>query len=257
MSSAAKSRNIRISDADGLLEVQLNYRRSGSTVLRIGHSGTVTMGVPYGTPDAAIREILMVRAGWIRASIARALALRGRLDPIGSGTGMPDIVEFLGGSAQVVTLKSGRNSCRLLGGVLEVSVKDPADAGKVRKQIETWYKAAALELAEECMAAYWPKFAAMGYRMPVIKVRAMRTRWGSYHKHTNSISINLALIKAPREHMEYVMAHELAHLMHLDHSSGFRNALSDLMPDWKARRSKLRVWATSDQNGQMCLFVQD
>lgn len=257
MSSAAKSRNIRISDADGLLEVQLKYMRSGSTVLRINHSGAVTMGVPYGTPDAAVEGILKVKAGWIRASVARAAALRDRLVPISSGSGMPAKVEFMGRSAQVITLKSGKSGCQFEGGMFKVSVKDPDDAGAVRRQIEAWYKKAVLELAGECMASYWPKFAAMGYRVPVIKVRAMKSRWGSYHKHTNSISLNLALIKAPREHLEYVVAHELTHLMHLDHSSGFREALSGIMPDWKARRSELRVWATADTLGQLCLFAQD
>ena len=123
--------------------------------------------------------------------------------------------------------------------------------------IELWRKDFALELASGFFERYWPAFEARGYARPALRVRAMRTRWGSYSRRTNSISLNVSLIKAPAEFMEYVVAHELAHLTYLDHSPGFQGVLSDLMPDWKVRRRRLRSWATGGTDGHISRIVPE
>lgn len=250
MVSARKARKIAITDAAGGLEVQLTYRNSRSTVIRVSQSGAVRMGVPYGMPDAAIEDLLRLKLPWIRSSIAKAEAMGKQLAPLAESNGIPSSIQLLGGTFRVRAIKSEMQGCRLDGGALEVSVKDPSDGESVVRQIGLWYRAHALKLASGYFESYWPKFEAMGHEKPALRIRAMRTRWGSYSRRTNSISLNVSLIKAPAEFMEYVVAHELAHLMHLDHSPFFRDALSSLMPDWKARRRDLRAWATGCESGR-------
>ena len=67
----------------------------------------------------------------------------------------------------------------------------------------------------------------------------MKTRWGSCNPHKGYINLNLELIKNPKESIEYVVFHELSHLIHPNHSKEFYSYISAYMPDWKRRKEIL------------------
>jgi hypothetical protein len=67
----------------------------------------------------------------------------------------------------------------------------------------------------------------------------MKTRWGSCNYHKKFINLNLELIKKSRKSIEYVVFHELVHLIHPNHSPKFYNYLTLYMPDWKLRKEIL------------------
>jgi len=67
----------------------------------------------------------------------------------------------------------------------------------------------------------------------------MKTRWGSCNSQKGYINLNLELIKEPIRCIEYVVAHELAHLIHPNHSKEFYNYLSYLLPEWKELKKRL------------------
>ena len=69
----------------------------------------------------------------------------------------------------------------------------------------------------------------------------MKIRWGSCNPAKGYINLNSELIKKPRECIEYVVFHELAHLVHADDSAKFYNYLNLFMPDWKKRKEKLEA----------------
>jgi hypothetical protein len=72
-------------------------------------------------------------------------------------------------------------------------------------------------------------------------VRDMTSRWGSCSMKTRRITLNLKLFHKPDECVEYVIVHELCHLIHPDHGKGFYALLEKELPDWKARRKKLKM----------------
>jgi hypothetical protein len=72
-----------------------------------------------------------------------------------------------------------------------------------------------------------------------VRVREMKTRWGSCNPAKGYINLNLKLIEKPTECIEYVVFHELAHLVHADHSAKFYNYLNLFMSDWKRRKGRL------------------
>ena len=76
--------------------------------------------------------------------------------------------------------------------------------------------------------------------MPALKIRKMKTLWGSFSVK-RGITLNLELIKAPRECIEYVVIHELCHLFHLNHGPKFYNLLEQFLPDWTKRKHKLET----------------
>lgn len=101
---------------------------------------------------------------------------------------------------------------------------------------------------EECLALFtqmsdevFPLFSdVLKGKRPIIKVREMKTRWGSCNLRTHTITLNTRLAEKPRAAMEYVVMHEYVHFIHPDHQAGFHAEMARLMPDYKQRRKLLR-----------------
>lgn len=101
---------------------------------------------------------------------------------------------------------------------------------------------------EQCLALFnevsdgvFPRFEkVLGGQKPVIKVRDMRTRWGSCHPAKRQITLAARLALQPPQAIEYVVVHEYCHFMHPDHQAGFWALVESILPDWKARRALLR-----------------
>lgn len=80
----------------------------------------------------------------------------------------------------------------------------------------------------------------MGVRAGKVAYRNMTSRWGSCQPATGRICINVRLALYPPECLEYVVVHELCHLIERGHGPRFQAAMDRFMPDWRARRAKLR-----------------
>ena len=74
----------------------------------------------------------------------------------------------------------------------------------------------------------------MGVESTRIRIRLMKRKWGACRPHSGDIVFNLELIKYPEIAIEYVVLHELAHLIEPSHNARFKAVLSEHMPDWKA-----------------------
>lgn len=88
--------------------------------------------------------------------------------------------------------------------------------------------------------------ARMGVKAGAIRYREMVSRWGSCQPKTGSITLNTRLAGKCEACIEYVLVHELCHLIHPDHSPAFHGAMTRLMPDWRSRRARLNDHALSD-----------
>lgn len=101
-------------------------------------------------------------------------------------------------------------------------------------------RAALMALAREDLAARLAVLAPrLGRPVPPWQLSSARTRWGSCSAH-GRIRLNWRLILLPPELIDYVVAHELAHLIEMNHGPGFWSVVAGLCPDWRARRAELR-----------------
>ena len=80
----------------------------------------------------------------------------------------------------------------------------------------------------------------MGVRAGKLAYRSMTSRWGSCNPNTGRICINVQLAKYPPECLEYVVVHELCHLLERGHGPRFKALMDAFLPDWRERRAKLR-----------------
>ena len=96
-------------------------------------------------------------------------------------------------------------------------------------------------VVEECvpvLVAEWEPI--LGVKVNKLAYRNMKSRWGSCQPSTGRVCINVRLALYPPECLEYVVVHELCHLLVNGHGPQFWELMTRVMPDWKIRRSKLR-----------------
>lgn len=89
----------------------------------------------------------------------------------------------------------------------------------------------------EALVAKWEPV--MGVTVSGITVRLMKTRWGSCNVKTHHININLALLTKPPECLEYVVVHEMTHILEASHNEVFWDYMTQFYPDWKRVRKYL------------------
>ena len=83
------------------------------------------------------------------------------------------------------------------------------------------------------------RFEKYGVERPQLRIRDMKSRWGTCHVKKGIVTLNKRLLAAPRGAVEYVVLHELCHLIYPDHSKQFYDFLAVMMPDWKERKQLL------------------
>lgn len=103
-------------------------------------------------------------------------------------------------------------------------------------------------LVNETVDRLLPRFYKYGIKRPDMGFRTMKSRWGSCCKEKGWVHFNYRLIFYPVECTEYVVAHELAHLVEANHSRAFYQVLEEIMPDWRIWRSRLKDLPTEQEN---------
>ena len=91
----------------------------------------------------------------------------------------------------------------------------------------------------EILDEVYPAFIPYGVKKPKLRVRTMKSCWGSCMVNKGIITLNRKLLMKPRECIEYVVVHELCHFIHPNHSKEFYKFTEQFMPDWKERKACL------------------
>ena len=105
--------------------------------------------------------------------------------------------------------------------------------------IDKWYKNQAKKLFLERLDYQYSKFSRR-IPYPTLRIRKMTSRWGVCNIRTKVLTLNLELIKRDIKYLDYVIVHELSHLIHGDHSSSFWRLVEENMPDYKKYREEMK-----------------
>jgi len=143
---------------------------------------------------------------------------------------------YLGKKYILKIRQSEKDSVKLRGGNFEVFVRNPSNVSRVKQLMASWYKLNATRKFDQAFTSSLDNFD-LGH-IPEFRIQRMKNRWGSCSAN-GLISLNPEIIKAPTKCIEYVILHELCHLIHSDHSPKFYLLLDRVQPDW--RRWKLRL----------------
>lgn len=227
----------------GKTSIPFEVRRSEargqvSLVVQSGRKG-VLVYAPADTPLDRLAALVRQRGAWAAAKL-RQVALADRPDrprEFVSGEGFT----YLGRSFRL-TVHQGldRGPPRLERGWLNVSVPKGLRPGarrrEVRKQVVEWFKARAAARLPERLERFTKK---LGVEMPGLLLRDQARRWGSCTEK-GEVRLNWRIVQAPMVLVDYVAAHEAAHLKHRNHTRAYWAELGRLVPDVDGCRGELR-----------------
>jgi predicted metal-dependent hydrolase len=124
-------------------------------------------------------------------------------------------------------------------------VRPATDALKKQAIVDEWYREQ-IKRALPPLIAKWESL--MGVKVERFFVQRMKTKWGSRSPNTHSIRINTDLAKKPREYLEYVVVHEMAHLLESKHNARFVTLMDKFMPRWQFYRDQLNRLPVSHED---------
>ena len=207
--------------------VEIVLRRSARArrfTLRVSRmDGRVTLSIPVRAREAEAMAFLRAQEDWLRRMLAEM--------PAGGQVVAPGARLPVEGVELELVPAAGRQ-IRVEGGAILV----PGDPAQMPARVQAWLKARA---RDRLVAATDAHAATLGRRVSRVTLRDTRSRWGSCAA-SGAIMYSWRLIMAPPAVLDYVAAHEVAHLVEMNHSDAFWAVVSRLCPDWRTHRGWLR-----------------
>lgn len=216
----------------------IQYTRRKTVGIAVTADGAVAVRAPYGVIPIHIAAILNRRMRWIQKQRIRAQHIATHIpEPLythgatHSYLGQPYTLNIVNTSPQAVAIQ---------GATILIASAGNAEPTHIKAMLDDWYRQQAYAQVRASIERCWAPFAAMGYRQPTLRVKYMKTRWGSLSPK-GFVNINIELVKASHACIDYVITHELCHLKYTAHDAHFYRLLATYIPHWKTLRQELNA----------------
>lgn len=222
-----------ILNVDGLeIPVSVVRKRVKNLNLRVRADGTVTLSIPQHLPLARAREFLDRKGEWIAERVRRNIERRPSPDLAGE---LPDRIPLWGKLVPRDSVQA--NSGQAASGRDAGGQGAPGQTTIDQAALDELYRTEVLRALPDVVERMEARIGVHAARW---SVRVMKTRWGSCTPKTGAIRINARLAAYPPECLEFVVAHELVHLLEPSHNARFHALLDEFCPDNRgiARRLK-------------------
>lgn len=225
-------------DGDGFIAEVIRSSRRKSADLRV-QEGVVSLLVPDDLSTERIELLLVQKRQWIVNKIAlHREAMPVQCREFVSGESFP----YLGRNYRLKVVRGAYQPVKLVQGRLLVTVPQGNDQPHmIRNALVRWYThQAKLKLFDKTQ-----RYASIvGVEVLGIGVKTFKSRWGSCSAK-GKIDYNWKIILAPNRRVDYVVVHELCHLVHHDHSSQFWKEVERVMPDYQESKDWLKEYSAS------------
>lgn len=215
-----------------LIAYELSYSHRKTLGIKVHPDGSVKVIAPMGSEKRKVEEKLRKKAPWILRQQLDFLAYAPITLPKRYLSG--ETHPYLGRHYRLRVTPAPYNRVSLYQGRLWIQHDNTA----VADLLKDWYRQKALAHFEEALQKVLPLFDSYGINTPQLVVRHMPTRWGSCTAKGKLI-LNPQLVKASRGCIEYVLIHELCHLVHHNHTRAFYQLQERIMPDWQKWKERL------------------
>lgn len=198
-------------------------------------SGRVRVAAPLRLADEAVRLAIISRLGWIHRRQAE-FKQQDRQSQREFVTGESHY--FLGRRHRLdVVEHDGPPSVRRVNNTtMALCVRPRTNPAQREAALQKWYRGRLRELLPPLLAKWEGK---VGVTVAEVRIRRMKTRWGSCNAKVRRIWLNLELAKKPPACLEYILVHEMVHLVERHHTERFRECMDRVMPQWRSRREEL------------------
>ena len=229
---------LELSQINGTIDVKIVRKNIKNVHLKVFRSLEVVLSVPMQVPQEWIENFLSKRIKWIDEQITKYKLSDGTntLDSIKNGTS----VQMLGKDMRIVFQEDSKNYIEVDEKRITLYLKDVTNEEFAQKMFLRWWKKAAEDVFQNELNSLYEKiFKKYQIAKPDIYVRKMKTLWGSCTPSKSKVTFNNYLFKANIRCIQYVVLHELTHLLYPNHSKQFYDFLTVHMPDWQERKKQL------------------
>ena len=220
-----------------LLEYNLIRKNVKNINLRVTNNQEIVVSANPSVPLKTIEGFVQSKAKWIVMQIAKA---EQHSQSLPDGRLYEGKEVYILGRKYNLHFKYGEYGISISGGEVIISIeKDCSDPEFIKDIYLGFLNKEAAAAFDDSLSRMLELTKGLNIKKPSVYIRNMTTRWGSCIVSKNKIGLNLQLVKADPKCIDGVVLHELLHFVHPNHSKDFYQALTRLMPDWKARKTLL------------------
>ncbi len=206
-------------------------------------TGRLRVAVPLHIDDEAVRLLIITRIGWIKKHIAE-FQHQERQSEREYITGES---HYLNGKRYLLNVidNSSVNHIKIRNNTyIDLYVKPDVTFTHRKEMMTEWYRAR-LKARIEPMLIKWQEI--IGVEIKEWQIKQMKTRWGTCNIKAKRIWINLELAKKPEQCLEFIIVHELVHLLVRNHNDRFVGYMNKFLPNWKAYKDELNRFPLSHE----------
>lgn len=206
-------------------------------------AGRVRVAAPPAISEDAVRVAVVTRLGWIKKK-QREFEGQARQPQRLNVSGETHFV--FGKPLRLLVQPNGKSRCAIQSDAsdrLTMAVPEGSTTDQKAHWMATWYRSQLRAKAAPRIVKWSDR---LGVAMPRWGIRQMKTKWGSCNPEKGLVWLNLDLAKKPLAALDYVILHELAHLVSPRHDELFLSTLDRNMPGWRQIRSDLNALPLSD-----------
>lgn len=197
--------------------------------------GRVRVAAPLRLTDGAVRLAVIDRLGWVRRQQAN-FEQQDRQSEREMVSGESHYVQGRRFRLNVIEESVTRSIATRKNSTLEIRVRPGTDRHDRQAVLQQWYRQRLRNQLPELIAKWEP---VVRVNIADCRIRRMKTRWGSSNATTRRVWVNLELAKKPLSCLEYILVHEMVHLLERHHNDRFRELMDKFMPQWRLYRDEL------------------
>jgi predicted metal-dependent hydrolase len=236
-----KKQNYKLAYGTDVIKYSVVKTRRRKTSEVIVDKNTVEVRAPLDKPDHEIEQVVRNKAAWIskKQKGYREVNLHITKPTFGENSTLP----YLGKNYHLKILNQEKNSIRFINGEFVITLfssksKKPT-ASYIERLYEHWLVKTARPIFMDKVKSYSEK---LGIPKPEkISIKKLKNRWGSMSKNGRTINLNVNLLKASEDVIDYIVLHELCHLKIKEHSHHFWDLLHKFMPDYQEKIDWLNI----------------
>jgi predicted metal-dependent hydrolase len=217
------------------LQIELEKKKIKNMYLKIlPPDGRIHVTAPHRMSETEIKQFILTKLEWIYKQQEK-ISHRHTHQEMNYISG-EDI--FYWGQRYLLSVKE-RNvhpSIKLEGDILSLTMKEASTTIQRKRVIDTWYREALNQVLPSLIIKWENR---IGVKSSGFTIRDMKTRWGTCNIRTRNICLSLQLAKKHPKCLEYVVVHELVHLLESSHNSVFKGYMDHYLPDWRNIKKEL------------------
>ena len=207
-------------ELDGTIyDVIINKKNNKNLYIRVKEDMKIHVSCNYFTTKGMIENVLNQNKE----------ALRKMLNNIKNKNEKKSKFFYLGASYDIIYNEDTK----------ETFIQDDKIITKNEKTLNKWYKEEIIRIFDERYVYVFNHFKE-NIKSPILKIRDMKTRWGVYNRLNHTITLNSRLIEFDIEKIDYVIIHELSHIIHFNHSKSFWNLVGKYCKNYKEIRKEMK-----------------